>query len=73
VLWNALAPELWRRTTIATQRALARLVGLHEGELRRLVRVSYAKVAGVQQRGAIELRDRPDAMHAQGLLGEYRV
>jgi hypothetical protein len=53
VLWNALAPELWRRTTIAVQRALARLVGLSEGELRRLVRVSYAKVAEFQRRGAI--------------------
>jgi hypothetical protein len=53
VLWNALAPELWRRTTIALQRALARLVGLQEGELRRLVRISYAKVAEFQRRGAI--------------------
>jgi hypothetical protein len=53
VLWNALAPELWRRTTIALHRALARLVGLHEAELRRLVRVSYAKVAEFQRRGAI--------------------
>jgi hypothetical protein len=53
VLWNALAPELWRRTTIAVPRALARLVGVSEGELRRLVRVSYAKVAEFQRRGAI--------------------
>jgi hypothetical protein len=53
VLWNALAPELWRRTTIAVQRALARLVGLSEGDLRRLVRISYAKVAEFQKRGAI--------------------
>jgi hypothetical protein len=53
VLWNALAPELWRRTTIAVQRALARLVGLQEAELRQLVRVSYAKVAEFQRRGAI--------------------
>jgi len=53
VLWNALAPELWRRTTIAVQRALGRLVGLREGELRRLVRISYAKVAEFQRRGAI--------------------
>jgi hypothetical protein len=53
VLWNALAPELWRRTTIAIQRVLGRLVGLQEGELRRLVRVSYAKVAEFQRRGAI--------------------
>jgi hypothetical protein len=41
------------RTTIAVQRALARLVGRQEGELRRLVRVSYAKVAEFQRRGAI--------------------
>jgi hypothetical protein len=53
VLWNAIAPELWRRTTIALQRALGRLVGLQEAELRRLVRVSYAKVAEFQRRGAI--------------------
>jgi hypothetical protein len=53
VLWNALAPELWRRTTIAIQRALGRLVSLQEGELRRLVRISYAKVAEFQRRGAI--------------------
>ena len=53
VLWNALAPELWRRTTIAVQRVLGRLVGLQEGELRRLVRVSYAKVAEFQRRGAV--------------------
>jgi hypothetical protein len=53
VLWNALAPELWRRTTIALQRALARLVGLQEGQLRQLVRVSYAKVAEFQRRGAV--------------------
>jgi hypothetical protein len=53
VLWNALAPELWRRTTITIQRALGRLVGLQEGELRRLVRISYAKVAEFQRRGAV--------------------
>jgi hypothetical protein len=53
VLWNALAPELWRRTTIALHRALGRLAGLQERELRRLVRVSYAKVAEFQRRGAI--------------------
>ena len=53
VLWNALAPELWRRTTIALHRALARMVGLGEAQLRRLVRVSYAKVAEFQRRGAI--------------------
>jgi hypothetical protein len=53
VLWNALAPELWRRTTIAVQRALARQIGLDEVGLRQVVRVSYAKVAEFQRRGAI--------------------
>jgi hypothetical protein len=53
VLWNALAPELWRRTTITVYRTLGRLVGLQESELRRLVRISYAKVAEFQRRGAI--------------------
>jgi hypothetical protein len=53
VLWNALAPELWRRTTIALHRALARQVGVGEVGLRRLVRISYAKVAEFQRRGAI--------------------
>jgi hypothetical protein len=53
VLWNALAPELWRRTTIALHRALARLFDLSEADLRRLVRISYAKVAEFQRRGAI--------------------
>ena len=53
MLWNALRRELWRRTTIAVQRALGRLVGVQEGELRRLVRISYAKVAEFQRRGAI--------------------
>jgi hypothetical protein len=53
VLWNALAPELWRRTTIALHRVLARQVGVNEAALRRLLRVSYAKVAEFQRRGAI--------------------
>jgi hypothetical protein len=53
VLWNALAGRLWSRTTIYLYRALAQLVGLTEGELRRLVRVSFAKVAEYQKRGAV--------------------
>jgi hypothetical protein len=52
VLWNALAPELWRRTTITIHRALARLVGLQEGELRRLVRIE----------ADLNLRERLDAI-----------
>jgi hypothetical protein len=53
VLWNALAGRLWSRTTIYVYRALAQLAGLTEGELRGLVRVSFAKVAEYQRRGAV--------------------
>ena len=53
VLWNALAGRLWSRTTIYVYRALAQLVGVPERELRRLVRVSFAKVAEYQKRGAV--------------------
>jgi hypothetical protein len=53
VVWNALAPELWRYTITYLDRTLARLVGCSEAELRQLVRVSYAKVAEFQRRGAV--------------------
>jgi hypothetical protein len=53
VLWNALAGRLWSRTTIYVYRALAQLAGMTEGELRRVVRISFAKVAEYQKRGAI--------------------
>jgi hypothetical protein len=53
VLWNALAGRLWSRTTIYLYRALAQLVGISETELRGLVRISFAKVAEYQKRGAV--------------------
>jgi Replication initiator protein, pSAM2 len=53
VLWNALAGRLWSRTTIYVYRALAQLAEVTEGELRTLVRVSFAKVAEYQKRGAV--------------------
>lgn len=53
VVWNAMAPELWRRTTIYLRRALARAVGVTNKELARLVRVSYSKVVEYQRRGLI--------------------
>jgi hypothetical protein len=53
VLWNATAPELWRPTTIYLRRALARQLSTSPTALGRLVRVSYAKVAEYQARGAI--------------------
>jgi hypothetical protein len=53
VLFNAVAPELWRRTTINLPRALAHAAGLTQRELRSLVRVRFAKVAEYQARGVI--------------------
>jgi hypothetical protein len=53
VLWNATAPELWRRTAIQIRRELARLAGLSHREVRRRVRVSYVKVAEYQRRGSL--------------------
>jgi hypothetical protein len=53
VLWNALAGRLWSRTTIYLHRALARLAGVTEAELRGVVRISFAKVAEYQKRGAV--------------------
>src|SRR5215211_4345699 len=53
VLWNALAGRLWSRTTIYLHRALARLAGVTEAELRGAVRISFAKVAEYQKRGAV--------------------
>jgi hypothetical protein len=53
-LWNALAPELWRRTMgVTVYRALAHLLGSSEAEVKRLVRVRYMKVAEYQARGAV--------------------
>lgn len=53
VLWNARAPELWRRTTIYIKRALARRCGLPQRDLAADVRLSYMKVAEFQRRGAV--------------------
>jgi hypothetical protein len=53
VLWNALAGRLWSRTTIYLYRALAQFVGVSEEILRRVVRISFAKVAEYQRRGAV--------------------
>jgi Replication initiator protein, pSAM2 len=55
VIWNALAPELWRRTSIYLRRTLARAAGLTAAEGRRLVRPALAKVAEYQARGAAHL------------------
>ena len=53
MLFNAYAPELWRRFTITLRRTLARLAGLTGKALAAQVRVSYAKVAEYQRRGVV--------------------
>jgi hypothetical protein len=74
VLWNAVAPELWRRTSDYTKRYLARLAGLTLAQLKRTVRVSFTKVAEYQLRGLIHFHavvrldavppdDDPDAIN----------
>src|SRR6516162_6891999 len=49
VVWNAHAPELWRRTVIGIRRHLAKLAKTHGAR----VRLSYAKAAEFQRRGLI--------------------
>jgi hypothetical protein len=53
VLFNACAPELWRRFTITLQRTLARQAGLTSKTLAAQARISYAKVAEYQRRGVV--------------------
>jgi hypothetical protein len=68
VLWNSLAGRLWSRTTIYMYRALAKAAGMTEVELRRTVRISFAKVAEFQRRGAVHFHAviRLDAATACG-------
>jgi replication initiator protein RepSA len=53
VVWNALVPELWRRTRINLDRALAKVMGMTLADVERSVKVEYIKVAELQKRGAI--------------------
>jgi hypothetical protein len=53
VLFNACAPELWRRFTITLRRTLARRAGLTNKALAAQLRVSFAKVAEYQRRGVV--------------------
>jgi len=65
VLFNAVAPELWRRFTMALRRHLAKLGGLTLRGLGAQLIVSFAKVAEYQRRGVVHLHavirlDGPD-------------
>ena len=71
VLWNAVAPELWRRTTIALGRQLAQLADVRVRKLNDHVRLRFTKVIEYQARGAIHLHavlrldgPNPDAITA---------
>jgi hypothetical protein len=55
VLWNAHATELWRRTTIAIQRELAKVIGLGSSSFADHALLSYAKVVEYQDRGLVHL------------------
>jgi hypothetical protein len=53
VLFNACAPELWRRFTITLRRTLARQAGMTATAFHDQARVSFAKVAEYQRRGIV--------------------
>jgi hypothetical protein len=68
-VWNAWASELWRRTTITTNRSLAKLGKTHGVKLR----LAFAKVAEYQARGLIHFHallrlDALDPTHPDTLL-----
>src|SRR5690606_34977739 len=53
VLWNAHAGALWRRFSIYLRREVAKLAGLTQRAFRDHARISFAKVAEYQKRGAV--------------------
>jgi hypothetical protein len=53
VLWNAHAGALWRRFSIYLRREVAKRAGLTQREFRDHARISFAKVAEYQKRGAV--------------------
>jgi len=74
VLWNALAPKLWQYT-IGTYlyRALARLTGHTEAQVKALVKREYGKVAEFQARGQLHYHSIIRLDHATpGPEGEVR-
>ncbi|CAL9367518.1 hypothetical protein SUDANB106_00793 [Streptomyces sp. enrichment culture] len=53
VLWNAHAGAIWRRFSIYLRREIAKRAGLTQRAFRQYARVSFAKVAEYQKRGAV--------------------
>ncbi|MFD7164913.1 replication initiator [Streptomyces violascens] len=65
VLWNAHASKIWARFSIYLRREVAKRAGLTQREVADHARVSFAKVAEYQKRGAIHFHavirlDGPD-------------
>ncbi|MFF3162804.1 replication initiator [Streptomyces sp. NPDC003273] len=65
VLWNAHAGALWARFTTYLRQHLASRAGIKRTDLRHYLKVSYAKVAEYQRRGAVHFHavirlDGPD-------------
>lgn len=65
VIWQWWAPELWRRTTIALRRAVARTLAVPDSGLKQVASVQFAKVAEYQDRGMVHFHalirlDGPD-------------
>ncbi|QKV97819.1 plasmid replication initiator protein [Streptomyces sp. NA02950] len=65
VLWHATAGELWNRTCILIRRLLAATQSISQRKLNEHLRVSFAKVAEFQKRGAVHVHavirvDGPD-------------
>lgn len=53
MLWNAHAGALWRRFSIYLRREIAKRAGLTQRAFRQHARLSFAKVAEYQRRGAV--------------------
>lgn len=53
VLWNAHAGMLWRRFSIYLRREVAKRAGLTQRDFPNVARISFAKVAEYQKRGAV--------------------
>ncbi|NUK09203.1 replication initiation protein, partial [Streptomyces lunaelactis] len=65
VLWNAHASKIWARFSIYLRREVAKRAGLSQRAFKEFARVSFAKVAEYQRRGAIHFHavirlDGPD-------------
>ncbi|HZU74086.1 MAG TPA: replication initiator [Acidimicrobiales bacterium] len=55
VIWNARVTELWRRTVIATGRAMAATIRMTVRSFAAAYRISYVKVVEYQRRGSVHV------------------